>query len=145
MVGNWWNAYNCCGTLYSNGSLTPEGVAYDTTFDWLVGSTPATNPFCTASPNPNTGNNTIYSCALMMNGAPAQLVWDSEFGPGGSYGAPYANCSTSPNPTTCGNTTYSVPSGFNGWYDINYSVDGTRNTITSGQATIGAVPILLVP
>jgi len=145
MIGNWWNSYNCCGMLYGDGALTPEGVAYNTTFDWLAGSTPATNPFCTASPNPNTATNTIYSCSLTLDSAPAQLVWDSEFGPGGAYGAPYADCSTSPNPTICGNTTYTVPPAFNGWYDINYSVDGTRNTITSGQVTIGAVPILLVP
>jgi trimeric autotransporter adhesin len=145
MVGNWWNAYNSSGELYSNGTLTPEGVAYNTTYGWLVGATPSNNPFCTASENPNTRKNTIYTCSFTKNGAPAQLVWDSEFGPGGAYGAPYADCSTSPNPTICGNTTYNVPSGFNGWNDINYSANGTRYFITSGQVTIGAVPILLVP
>jgi len=144
MVGNWWSAYNAGGTLYSNAALIPEGVAYNTTYDWLVGSTPASNPWCTTSANPNTGKNTIYTCSLTRNNAPAQLVWDAEFGPGGAYGAPYADCSTSPNPTICGNTSYTVPSGFNGWYDINYSVDGTRNAVNAGRVTIGAVPILLV-
>jgi len=113
-------------------------------YEWLAGSIPTTNPFCGVSPNSNTAKNTIYTCSFTMKGVPAKLVWDSEFGPGGAYGAPYADCSTSPNPTICGNTPYSVPVGFGGWYDINYSVNGTRYPV-SGQVTIGAVPILLVP
>jgi hypothetical protein len=103
------NSYNAGGTLFANGALTPEGIAYNTAYKWLVGSTPSTNPFCAPSPNPNTGKNTIYACSMTVNGSPALLVWDSEFGPKGPYGAPYANCTTSPNPRSAATQRITCP------------------------------------
>lgn len=66
-------------------------------------------------------------------------MWDSQFGPGGSYGGSYADCSTSPNTTVCGNTSFSVPSLYNGgWIDVT----GVSHAHSS-SVTIGAMPILL--
>ncbi len=135
--GNWWYAYSGSGTLCTRSEkLLPEGKAYNTTYSWLAGGTPAV-PFCRN--NLSGYPKTVYACSLSMtNGIHAQLVWDSQYGPGGN--GRDANCSQSSNPTICGNTAYAVPSTYSGgWYDIN-------NTLHSHQATvtIGAVPILLV-
>jgi hypothetical protein len=70
IVGNWWTAYTAGGTLYSNAALTPEGVAYNTTYDWLVGSTPASNPWCTTRVNPTPGK--IQSIHVLSRGITRQ-------------------------------------------------------------------------
>jgi hypothetical protein len=128
-----WYMYNANCRLFNSLSdrLTPAGTAWNSSYNWLVGSTPVHNPFCS-----NTG--TIWTCPLVeATGKPAELVWDSQYGPGGTT-AP-TNCSTASVPTICGSTTYTVPALYSAdWIDM----DGTSHPYSS-TVTIGAVPILL--
>ena len=128
-----WYSYDTNdGGLYNGTSLiTPEATAWAITYDWLEGATPTNSPFCSSS-------GTVYTCDFTRaNGHIARLVWDSQYGPGGTS-AP-SNCTTSANPTICGNTAYNVPSQFGlDWVDIL----GTTHA-ASGTVTIGANPILL--
>jgi hypothetical protein len=137
ITGNWWYGYNntLLGTLAtgSGATLTSAGVAYNTTFSWLAGGTPTDSTFCA-----NSG--TLYTCPFTQaNGTKAELVWDSQFGPGGSYGGSYADCSTSPNTTVCGTTSYTVPSLYSGpWFDVTGASHAYASTVT-----VGAMPVLL--
>jgi hypothetical protein len=127
----YWYAYNTSGILY-NGGLTPQGIAYNTAYQWLVGSTPVKSPFCS-----QTG--TVYTCPLVeSNGRAAEIVWDSQYGPGGT--TPPSNCSAFAQPKICGSTSYAVPAVYqNGdWVDSG----GTAHVYIS-PVTIGAAPILI--
>jgi hypothetical protein len=117
--------------LWDGRSLTPAGVAWNTTYNWLVGAAPVNTPFCS-----NAG--TTWTCPLIeANGKPAELVWDSQYGTGGRT-AP-ANCASAANPLICGSTAFTVPAAYSaGWIDVG----GTSHPHTS-TVTIGAVPILL--
>jgi hypothetical protein len=121
-----WSGMGLTGNM-----LTAAGVAWDTTFTWLVGATPVNSPFCS-----NAG--TVWTCPLTKaNGKPAELVWDSQYGPGGTT-AP-ADCTLASNQLICGNTSYTVPSTYsNDWVDSAGTVHAFQATVT-----IGAVPILL--
>jgi uncharacterized protein (TIGR03437 family) len=133
---NMWYQYNYdqpspwC-PLANSGQILPAGTAFTTTYDWLVGSTPVNSPFCS-----NAG--TIWTCPVTKaNGAPAELIWDSQYGPGGTTQP--ANCTNSSNPTICGNTSYTVPSTYTrDWVDIQGNVHAFQPIVT-----LGAVPILL--
>lgn len=133
----WYEYENSGWGTLCNGPISctvnSAGIAYNTTYTWLAGATPVNSPFCNIV-------GTVNTCAMIRaNGRPAELVWDSKFGPGGSFGAPYANCSSSPNPSVCGNTTYTVPGTYGAdWRDY---TDGTH--AFTATVTIGAVPILL--
>jgi len=129
---NYWYAYDISSALWNpEGTLTPMGKAWTTTYNWLEGSVPTTSPFCT-----NRG--TLYTCSFRKaNGQIAQLVWDAGHGPGGTKGP--ADCSTAASPIICGDDSYSVPARYGqDWVDI-------RGVVHSPQATVtvGAVPILL--
>lgn len=127
-----WYAYNGSDQLGSDsGVLTPAGIAWNTDVKWLRGATPAGSPFCT-----NSG--TVYTCKLIeANGLRGLLVWDSQYGPGGTSSP--SNCTTAATPTICGSTSYSVPTGYStDWLDM----IGTKHSFTS-TITIGAVPILV--
>ena len=128
---SFYYSYDGMCSLWNSGGLTPAGIALNSTYSWLLGSTPVNTPFCS-----NTG--TVWTCALIeANGKPAQLVWDSQYGPGGTT-AP-ANCSTASVPTICGNTPYTVPTPYSAdWVDS----AGTSHAY-SATVTIGAAPILL--
>ena len=127
----YWYAYNLYSVLWNGSALTQPGTAWNTAYGWLVGSTPVNAPFCSTV-------GTVYTCALKeANGKPAELVWDSKFGPGGNT-APSV-CSTYANPIICGNESYTVPGTYSAdWIDLN----GTSHAF-SPAVTIGAVPILL--
>jgi hypothetical protein len=59
------------GTLWSNGTTLPPGVAYGQLYTWLVGSTAPANPCMTDS-------NQTWSCNLTLaNGNPAEIVWNT--------------------------------------------------------------------
>jgi hypothetical protein len=132
---NFWYKYDITGKpycpLWDGSSLTPAGVAWNTTYNWLVGAKPVNTPFCS-----NAG--TIWTCPLTeANGAAAELVWDSQFGPAGTTEP--ANCTTASNQLICGNTAYTVPSEYgHDWVDIQGTVHPFQTTVT-----VGAVPILL--
>jgi len=134
---NFWYKYDRDPTgtpfcpFWDGSSLTPAGVAWNTTYNWLVGAKPVNTPFCS-----NAG--TVWTCALTeANGTAAEVVWDSQFGPGGTTEP--ANCSTASNPLICGDTPYSVPSEYgHDWVDIGGTVHPFQATVT-----LGAVPILL--
>ena len=133
--GSFWFMYNTTPQPWSpleyEGNLLPSGTAFNAAYQWLVGSTPTRNPFCS-----NQG--TIWTCPLIeASGKPAELVWDSQYGPGGTT-AP-SNCSTAPTPTICGSTSYTVPALYSAdWIDMTGTSHASRSTLT-----IGAVPILL--
>jgi hypothetical protein len=121
-----------CPLFSSTGSLLPAGLAWNSGYRWLVGSTPTNNPFCSAS-------GTIWACPLTeTNGRAAELVWDAQYGPGGTTSP--SICSTALVPTICGSTTYTVPAPYSGgdWVDVT----GTSHPF-SPTVTIGAVPIFL--
>jgi hypothetical protein len=126
-----WYQYTSIAPLWSGSALTETGTAWNTTHSWLVGSTPANSPFCSQ-------DGTVYTCPLTeTNGLKAELVWDSKFGPGGSYSP--LECSTAANPLICGSTSYSIPALYSGdWYDIENHPHAHAATVT-----IGAIPILL--
>jgi hypothetical protein len=132
---NYWYAYGALAPLAAApdyNTLTPAGTAWQTTYKWLVGSTPVNTPFCSAA-------GTVYTCPLTeANGTAAELVWDSRHGPGGKTSQ--SDCSTAPIPTICGSTNYSVPPAYSGgdWVDV----AGAKHPF-SPAVTIGAVPILL--
>jgi hypothetical protein len=114
----------------STGStLTVIGNAWITMYGWL-------NGFTLSSACSNVG--TVYTCSgTLANGQLAELVWDSQFGPGGTK-AP-SNCSTAATPIVCGTTSYTVPGPYTGnWI----TADGVSHSYSSA-VTIGAVPILL--
>lgn len=128
---NFWYSYEISAALANGGGLSPIGKAWTTAYDWLVGSTPTTTPFCT-----NRG--TLYTCSMRRaNGQPAQLVWEARHGPGGTR--PPADCSTAVNPQICGDANYVVPAQYRGdWVDLQGNVHAAQGTVT-----VGAVPILL--
>ena len=134
---NFWYKYdvNTSGTafcpLWGGSSLTPAGMAWNTTYNWLLGATPATSPFCFAS-------GTLWTCPFTeWNGKAAELVWDSQYGPGGTT-LPVM-CSTAANPLICGNTSYTVPATYtHDWIDVQGTVHPFESVVT-----VGAVPILL--
>lgn len=126
---NYWYAADDSveGTLIdpTTGQLSqPAAESWKLTYQWLVGATPTSNPFCSKS-------GTIYTCNFKQaNGTPSQLVWDSQYG---------QNCTQSVEPILCGNTPYTVPTQFTkDWIDL----AGNSHSI-SGTVTIGANPILL--
>jgi hypothetical protein len=128
---SFYYTYNDSCTLWNGSALVPAGMAWNSAYNWLAGSTPVNTPFCS-----NAG--TVWTCALTeANGKPAELVWDSQYGPGGTT-AP-ASCSTASVPTICGNTPYTVPAPYSAdWVDS----AGTSHAYTAA-VTIGAAPILL--
>ena len=117
--------------LWNGSSLTPAGVAWNVTYSWLLGATPVSSPFCS-----NVG--TVWTCPFTeANGAPAELVWDAQFGPGGTT-AP-SDCTLATNPVICGNTPYAVPAQYtNDWVDLSGTVHPFQSPVT-----VGAQPILL--
>jgi hypothetical protein len=132
---NFWFEYDTAPGWYcplgDGSSLTPAGIAWNTTYKWLVGATPVNSPFCSAFA-------TLWTCPLTdANGKPKELVWDSQFGPGVTTEP--SNCTTASNPLICGDTPYSVPSEYgHDWVDTEGTVHPFRPTVT-----VGAVPILL--
>jgi hypothetical protein len=130
VVLNFWYAYSSSGALWNSG-LTPAGIAWTISYDWLNGAAPTNTSFCSST-------GTLYVCPFTeANGRLAELVWDSQYGPGGT--TPPSNCSTASNPTICGSTAYTVPAPYNGdWVDIQGTVHQYSPTVT-----VGAVPILL--
>jgi hypothetical protein len=131
---SYWYTYGALAPLVAAphyNTLTQLGTAWQTTYNWLVGSTPVNVPFCSAT-------GTVYTCPLKRpNGKPAELVWDSQFGPGGTTGP--ANCTAVSNRLICGNTAYTVPAEYRqDWVDIQGRVHPFQPTVT-----VGAVPILL--
>jgi hypothetical protein len=134
---DFWFMYETSPTPYcpfysSTGSLLPAGIAWSSGYRWLVGSTPANSPFCSAS-------GTLWTCPLTEpNGRAAELVWDSQYGPGGTTSP--SNCSTASTPTICGSTGYRVPAAYTGgdWLDVTGTVHPFSPTVT-----VGAVPILI--
>ena len=136
IVQNFFYSYESFLFQKSAGLLQPEATAWTTTYNWLSDSTPAQNPFC------QTGQfglpATVYSCPITKAGGyTALLVWDPQYGPGGT--ASPANCTNSSSPTICGNTSITVPSNYaKDWIDITGTVHPS-----SGTLTVGANPILL--
>jgi hypothetical protein len=128
---NFWYTYDASCPLWNGSSLTPAGMAWENTYTALLGATPVNNPFCS-----NVG--TIWTCPFVgANGQAAELVWDAQYGPGGTT-AP-ADCTTASNPLICGDTSYTVPAAYgNGWVDIEGTVHPFQVTVT-----VGAVPILV--
>jgi Glycosyl hydrolases family 18 len=129
---NFWYSYDIVtGQLFTTSLVTPESTAWATTYNWLVNAVPTQTLFCATS-------GTVYACAFQEgSGKLAEIVWDSQYGPGGITSP--ANCTTSGTPTICGTTSYSVPVIYNGdWIDILGGVHAIGGTVT-----IGAVPILL--
>jgi hypothetical protein len=114
----------------TNG-ITQLGVAWNTGYAWLNGATPTNRPFCAAV-------GTVWTCQMTLaNGSPAQLTWDSQYGPGGTSGL--GNCSLAPVPLICGYTVYTVPTQYqSGWRDLNNVQHPYSSTVT-----IGAIPILI--
>ena len=128
---SFYYSYDGSCVLWNGSGLTPAGTAWNSTNNWLAGATPVNRPFCS-----NSG--TIWTCPLVRaNGKPAELVWDSQFGPGGTT-AP-AKCGSASNPLICGDTAYTVPKEYQqDWIDIEGNVHPLQLTVT-----VGAVPILL--
>lgn len=127
-----WYAYNGSDQLGSDaGVLTAAGTAWNTAIGWLRGATPASTPFCSSS-------GTVHTCKLIeANGTQAEIVWDSQYGPGGTTSP--SNCTSASNPTICGNTSYSVPGPYtSNWVDTQGTIHAYSSTVT-----IGASPILL--
>jgi|ERR1700685_366506 len=82
-----WNAHFECRRAH------PEWHPLEYTVGWLNGATPASNPFCSS-------NGTVWTCQLVeANGQPAELVWDSQYGAGGT--AYRSSCITAPDLTIC--------------------------------------------
>ncbi len=136
VVQNFFYSYESFLFLRSTGLIQPEAAAWTTTYNWLSDATPAQNPFC------QTGQfglpASVYSCPFTGSGGKAALlVWDPQYGPGGSAGP--SNCTISSNPILCGNTTITVPSNYGrDWIDVSGAVHPF-----SGTLTVGANPILL--
>jgi hypothetical protein len=133
---NFWFEYNTTTPdaycpMSNSGSLLPGGTAFNTTYEWLAGSTPVNKSFCS-----NAG--TVWTCPLTKaNAKAAELVWDSQYGPGGTTEP--ANCTTASNPLICGNTAYTVPAAYrHDWVDVEGNVHPFQATVA-----VGAVPILL--
>jgi len=132
---NFWFEYDTAPGWYcplgDGSSLTPAGIAWNTTYKWLVGATPVNSPFCSAFA-------TLWTCPLTdANGKPKELVWDSQFGPGGTTEP--SNCTTASNPLICGDTPYSVPSEYgHDWVDTEGTVHPFRPTVTVGDGGSGA-------
>jgi hypothetical protein len=130
-----WYEYQASCSLNNSQSgrntLTPAGVAWNSTYQWLVGGVPTNTPFCSS-------RGTVWTCPFTeANSKPAELVWDSKYGPGGT--TPPADCSNAPTPTICGSTAYTVPAPYSAdWIDV----AGTLHPFTP-TVTIGATPILL--
>jgi hypothetical protein len=128
---SFYYSYDGSCELWDGNGLTPAGTAWNATYNWLVGATPVKSPFCS-----NAG--TIWTCPLIAaNGKRAELVWDSQFGPGGRKEP--ASCTSASNPLICGDTTYSVPTAYRqDWIDPQGNVHPFQLTVK-----VGAVPILL--
>jgi hypothetical protein len=132
---NFWFEYDTAPGWYcplgDGSSLTPAGIAWNTTYKWLVGATPVNSPFCSAFA-------TLWTCPLTdANGKPKELVWDSQFGPGGTTEP--SNCTTASNPLICGDTPYSVPSEYgHDWVDTEGTVHPFRPTVTVCDGGSGA-------
>jgi hypothetical protein len=74
---------------------------------------------------------------MRANGAPAELVWDAQYGPGGT--AQPSDCSLAADPVICGATSYKVPKKYaTDWLDVLGGKHAFQQTVT-----IGANPILL--
>jgi len=143
MIALYWSAgvsqiffYSYEGFLFQAGSfIEPEAQAWITTYNWLADAVPAQNPFC------QTGqfgfSSTVYTCPLTeSSGTAALLIWDSQFGPGGTVPM---NCTTSTTPLLCGSTSITVPSKYGkDWVDVGGTVHAASTSVT-----IGANPILL--
>jgi len=144
MLALYWSAgvpqvffYSYEGFLFQAGSLIqPEATAWTTTYNWLAGAQTAQSPFCQTGQF--TFPSTVYSCAITRaNGYVALLVWDSQYGPGGT--ASPSNCTVSATPLICGSTTVTVPSQYGkDWVDV-----GGNTHPFSSSVVIGANPILL--
>jgi len=136
VVQNYFYSYESFLFLRSTGLITPEATAWTTTYNWLADATPTQNPFCQQGQLGLPA--TVYSCPFTeTSGTSALLVWDPQYGPGGT--ASPANCTSSANPIICGNTTINVPSTYaKDWIDMTGAVHAF-----SGTLTVGANPILL--
>jgi hypothetical protein len=128
---SFYYSYDGSCVLWNGSGLTPAGTGWNSTYNWLAGATPVNSPFCS-----NAG--TIWTCPFIgANGKPAELVWDSQFGPGGTTAS--ANCASATNLLICGDTAYTVPTVYQqDWVDIKGNVHPFQLTVT-----VGAVPILL--
>jgi hypothetical protein len=139
----WYDADNAA-PLQSGGTLTPAGIAWNTMRGWLVGSTPVNATFCSKV-------GTVYTCPLTeATGKAAELVWDSQYGPGGTT-AP-ASCTTADVPLQCYNnaagqhTTYTVPALYQAdWIDLaGISHNGPVTSLSIGGGPVlfeGSVPL----
>ena len=71
---NFWFEYDTAPGWYcplgDGSSLTPAGIAWNTTYKWLVGATPVNSPFCSAFA-------TLWTCPLTdANGKPTEYGHD---------------------------------------------------------------------
>lgn len=126
---NYWYAYDDvpAGELFDpigQKLLHPQADAWVQTYNWLVGSKPSNNPFCS-----NRG--TVYTCDFVEpSGTAAELVWDAQYG---------QTCSGMATPIICGTTQYNVPTQFSkDWVDLSGTVHPPSTVVT-----IGANPIML--
>jgi hypothetical protein len=128
---NFWYGYDVSGPLWNGSALTPAGIAWTTTYNWLNGATPTNTPFCSST-------GTLYTCPFTKsNKQPAELVWDSQYGPGGKTGP--SDCTTASNQLICGSTAYIVPANYStDWIDVQGNGHAFQTTVT-----VGAIPILL--
>jgi hypothetical protein len=134
----WYRYDQGCPLINSGNVINNAGTAWNTTYRWLVDSTPS-SPFCTH-------NGTVYTCTLTeSNGKQAEMVWDAKFGPGGS--ASPSSCANAtggtPYQSLCCNsgscTSYSVPSQYKlDWVDLSGASHSYSPTVQ-----VGAGPILL--
>ena len=110
--------------------LHPVSDAWIQTYAWLNGAIPDNKPFCSA-------NGTVWTCPFTATtGNKAQLVWDAQYGPGGT--TPPTDCADASDPLICGSTSYQVPATYSeDWIDIMGTVHAHESIVT-----IGAVPIL---
>ncbi len=133
---NFFYSYESFLFTTSSGTLMqPQATAWTTTYNWLVDGTPTQNPFC------RTGqfgfSSTVYSCQFKRaSGNAALLVWDAQYGPGGTTSL---NCTNSATPLICGSTSITVPSTYSkDWIDMSGAVHPFSSTLS-----VGANPILL--
>jgi hypothetical protein len=117
---NYWYSYDCCSgygpsNLYSGGTITAAGTAWQQVYNWMVGSTMTST--CTLA-------NGFYSCNFTeSNGHSAQAVWASAWG-------------------TMSTQNYAISAG--AWSDYR-DLGGNTNTISNSATSVAVSeqPILL--
>jgi hypothetical protein len=114
--GTLWNptSISGCTTPFTSGFLCSAGVAYQQTYNWMLGST-LTN--CSVV-------GTSWTCNLIQaNGSAAQILWDTS-----------QSCANG----VCGTVQYNISSTLNTYKDLTGAVHNVNGTVP-----VGIKPILL--